>query len=394
MSRTNKSADSFKYLLWFYIISDEFHKVCSTLLPTKAMRESSAGNTVLGHALGEIFQKWLIEAVRNERKAKDPHLFQVVLSGNLSQTQLKSETNRVLAWAVASASGRIKDKSSKEYKLLNEMVCFEKDIGEEYIKDRYSLDVLLRNIGGDGGLNVLKDPFLEFGMKFMRLLAKELNTNDFTAKGRGIFGIAKKNILQHSIRSDFIVICNRLAGTFDFEIDNELCRNVYELFATKACNARFGEVHMNYNLENDIKGKGSVSLRTELLVKTTGGGRNAADVEAVSNTAQTETTAASSSRSAATRRLIAPAPAPPTHKYTMLKPGEGDAVSGKILEGKTFVISGSFSEVNTCDCEAHESIKKMIQSFGGKVQKNCSKNVCEFALRHILSSEQQLSLIF
>ena len=51
----------------------------------------------------------------------------------MSGKELKSETNRVMGWKIASARDNQKDETSNEYMLLGLIVCQEKDVDDDYI---------------------------------------------------------------------------------------------------------------------------------------------------------------------------------------------------------------------------------------------------------------------
>ena len=128
----------------------------------------SAAWTIWGHLLGEMFRKWLTEAVCIEQKKKDPELFVRTLNVSINDEDLKSETNRVLGWAIKSARDRQKDVVCDEYHLLNSKICQEKDLNDEHVATKYDVTTMLRNIGVDGGLSLVTEEFLSWGMKAMR----------------------------------------------------------------------------------------------------------------------------------------------------------------------------------------------------------------------------------
>ena len=82
---------------------------------------------IFGRVLGNIFRSWLIDTVHNERQNHDPELFKIRDYARVMNEELKSETNRVMIWAMWSARNNIKDVSSYKYCLLNLIFCQEKD---------------------------------------------------------------------------------------------------------------------------------------------------------------------------------------------------------------------------------------------------------------------------
>ena len=138
--------------MFHFVVSDDFRLICSTMLPTKQMQRNKPAWPILGRVLGNIFSKWLIDAVRNKQRSRDPELFKIRDYARVTNEELKSETNWVMSWAMWSAQITVKDVDSDKYRLLSMMFCQEKDVDEEYIKTRYDLTMLLQNIGGNGGM--------------------------------------------------------------------------------------------------------------------------------------------------------------------------------------------------------------------------------------------------
>ena len=103
LNRKLTSADSYGYRLFHFLVSDEFKLICSTMLPAKRMQTLKAMWPILGRALGNILYKCLIDTVCNERRKRDPKIFQRQGYASLTGEELKSETDRVMGWAIASA---------------------------------------------------------------------------------------------------------------------------------------------------------------------------------------------------------------------------------------------------------------------------------------------------
>ena len=182
----------------------------------------------------------------------DPHLFSSAIEVELSDEVIKSETNRVLGWAVKSARDKTKDRTSSEYKLLNSMVCYEKDIEKNKLAERCDLATLLRNVGGEGGLCLVSETFFSWGQKLMRIVANQLTMKDITEKGDDALRWAKRLVHEHaSLKSDFALVCKRqeTRSLMDDEFDlgtplflYALSTNIYSAVVDKVCNAWFGEV--------------------------------------------------------------------------------------------------------------------------------------------------------
>lgn len=78
---------------------------------------------------------------------------------------------------------------------------------------------------------------------------------------------------------------------------------------------------------------------------------------------------------------IAPTADTVTPVFELLVPGPiGSKVDSSFLKGKFFVISGFFPEVGggNYDNVGVDSVKRMIESFGGKVVVRFSKNTSEY----------------
>ena len=73
----------------------------------------------------------------------------------MSGEELKSKTNIVMYWGIASAQDNQEYETSNEYMLLGLIVCQEKDVDDDYIATWYNLTMLLHNIGGKGGLKLV-----------------------------------------------------------------------------------------------------------------------------------------------------------------------------------------------------------------------------------------------
>ena len=72
------------------------------MLPIKPMQTIKAVWSILGRVIGNILRNWLIDAVHIEQRKKDPKLFQRQGYVSLTGEELKSETNSVMYWAIAS----------------------------------------------------------------------------------------------------------------------------------------------------------------------------------------------------------------------------------------------------------------------------------------------------
>ena len=146
------------------------------------------------------------------------------------------------------------------------MICQEKDVDNEYIARRYDMTILLRNIAGNGGLQLVMEPYFDWGMRVMNIVAKQLTEDDINTKGKKSLAHAKKAILNHSsLKSDFALICNRQEmRDKSLETTYQLFEKVYILVLTKVCNARFGEVLANYSETNHLKNKGKLGIRAYL----------------------------------------------------------------------------------------------------------------------------------
>ena len=115
-----------------------------------------------------------------------------------------------MCWAIKSARYNEKDEESNEYRILDMMICQEKDVDDEYIARRYNMIILLRNIAGNSGLQLVTEPYFGWGMKATNIVAKELTEEDINTKGDKTLAKAKKAIMNHStLKSDFASICNR-----------------------------------------------------------------------------------------------------------------------------------------------------------------------------------------
>lgn len=364
-NRSSTSSDSFEYKLFHFMYSPDLESICMTKLPTEAMRSVRAGWVILTEELAAILRKWLRQTVRSERQKKDPELFHRTTIVNMSDEALTSEVHRVFGWAIRNCrDGKRFDSKSAEHRLLDSMVCLEKDADEEFIAKRVDLLTLLRNIGGEGGLCLVQDAFLEWGKKAMLAVAKQLTVDDIRMKGDPSLKAAKKFILGHAtLKSDLALICMReqsrsanLRREGEPEINYAVVSVVYDAFMTKVCNARYGETLKNYCEQEALKGRGKLNFRSNLLAASKRSNESNADSGHDGSTSG----------------------APSAPSFVVPKPGVNTAVSKTFLSGKAFIISGEFEEID-CDWRvAHECITKMIESFGGTVMKRYSKKTSKY----------------
>ena len=369
-NRKANASHSYEYRLFHFLASDDYFQLCKKVLPTEAMQTIEPGCTILGHCLGEIFRTWLIDAVRNERRRKDPELFRKAQSVNLSDEVIKSETNRILGWAVKSARDQTKNKTSDEYKLLSSMVCYEKDIDGKDLMERCDLTTLLQNKGGEGGLCLVSEAFFAWGNKLIRTVAKQFTQYDIDSNGDDALRFAKRAILnQPTLKSDFALACKRqetrslVQGELDPSLPKfsyQLSSKIYEIVVDKVCNTRFGEVMKNYVERMTAKGK--LNFRSSLLALTSGISASTGKDDSALDTKESLTDAAMA------------APHTPQTKFVPLSLGVDGAATEKVLRGMTFVLAGIFDEVEGQKSEVHNAISKMVASFGGKVNARFSKN--------------------
>ena len=61
------------------------------------------------------------------------------------------------------------------------------------------MTILLRNVAGNSGLQLATEPYVDWGMKVMNIVAKELTEDDINAKGENHVQREKKqfSITQH-----------------------------------------------------------------------------------------------------------------------------------------------------------------------------------------------------
>ena len=63
------------------------------------------------------------------------------------------------------------------------MICQEKDVDDEHIARRYDMTILLGNVAGNGGLQLITEPYFAWGVKAMNIVGEELSEEDINAKG-------------------------------------------------------------------------------------------------------------------------------------------------------------------------------------------------------------------
>ena len=384
--RKNNSADSFEYQVWQFFTSQELNGICSTTLPTDSLRNIKAGHSILADMLGEVFKSWLITELRGERMKRDPDLFKRRLSLNLSRDELKSEVNRILAWAIKGVRDKVDDESSPKYRLLNSMVCQKKDVDESYLADRYDLGMAFSNVGGEGSLTLVSEPFFEWGMNVMRTISKALTVEDMEARGTSALKTGRKAMLKDdSLRNGLILLFSKqclLTAESEQPItfSTNLSTEMYQDIMIKTCNCRFGEVVENYNEKKQLTGRGKVNFRGSLLsMRANNGGEASASAASTANGrggGTTNATVASSTvaASSTTLALANEAATPPNIRIVNLNRGENGAVPNKIFDKKIFVIAGQWEEVCSDNAMATEAVKNAITRFGGEVKSSMSRN--------------------
>ena len=145
------------------------------------MRHISPGWVMLGLALSDILQNWLIIKARGERMKHQPTDLakERAKALKLNKAETISELQRYGPWAVKSCKEVRKNKlkgssvdCSKDptYRLLSSMACYEKDVDDEYISTRVDFGTFLRNCGGEGGLLYVTEPFFDTMMQIIKKL--------------------------------------------------------------------------------------------------------------------------------------------------------------------------------------------------------------------------------
>lgn len=384
-NRRSTKTDSFEYSLFHYQCSDELYQTCSAMLPTEAMKASRPAHTILACELGSIVIKWYIETVRFERKQKNPELFERTTLVNLSDEALKSEVHRLMGWAVKDCKVKKKfaDRSAENH-LLDQMICLEKDVDEDFISNCLDFATLIRNTGGEGGLSLITAGFLDWATKAMLAIAKQLTVDDIRQKGDTALRTATNAILKHpTLKSDFALVCTKqeqrslqlcrenstdaddvvrlIADPREPKMSYSVAANVFVEVMTKICHARFGEILKNFSEKEALHGTAKVNFRTSLAVSS----------KAAAAAASSANANAASGYTAATAAASAPV-------FEAPQPGVNNAMSSKFLNGKTFVFDGLFDEVHTEMREAHRILKEMLESFGASVNKRFSSNTSEY----------------
>lgn len=129
---SSNSDDSFEYSLFWFLQSEDFAEICFLHLPTDAMRHISPGWVMLGLALSDILQNWLIIKARGERMKHQPTDLakERAKALKLTNEETISEAQRYAPWAIKSCKEVRKNKlkgSSEDcskdpiYRLLSSM---------------------------------------------------------------------------------------------------------------------------------------------------------------------------------------------------------------------------------------------------------------------------------
>ena len=159
--------------------------------------------------------------------------------------------------------------------MLGFMACYERDVNPEYISNKVDFGTFLRNYGGEGGLLYVAEPFFDTMVKTMRRIVTAVTLYDFETNPSGVWERGKNLLLRDaSLKSDFITIFSRQVKqqrkadpSFPHVVNSDMA-TVFHIVVTKICHARFGAVENVYKEMNDLKSKGHLTFRGELLAST------------------------------------------------------------------------------------------------------------------------------
>ncbi len=269
--------------------------------------------------------------------------------------------------------------------LLNSMVCYERDLDDEYYSKFYDMATMMRNIGGQGGLTLVNSIYFEWGMRAMRIVINEFTVYEIIHNPHNADRTARKAIINNtSLKSDFTLLCVN-----NSDATHPVILSVFEIVMTKVINARFGEVRKNYSRQQEaLKVHGKANFRTGLLVMTqqSKGKKSNDDTTRATQAPQADATQQSDATQqqavAANANASSLIPtAATTSRVVILSPGSNGALDDKkLLKGKSFVLIGSYVEVHSNDATATESVSDLLKSFGATVLTRFSKNTSELLI--------------
>ncbi|EJK59784.1 hypothetical protein THAOC_19955 [Thalassiosira oceanica] len=355
----NSRGESYEYQLFHFLSSKEFAEICFANLPTDAMKYISAGWVFLGLELSDILQEWLVIEAKGVRMKLDPDLFNASRTLQLGPEELKSETNRFGGWAGKSCMARRSkylggdaEKCSKDpqYRLLDLIVCYEKDLSEDYVATKVEFALYLSNYAGEGGLSFVAEPFFDALISIMRVVSTAVTLEDFASNNSGDVWAKGKNLvsLSSNLLSDFSLACKRQVDiaqeadpTFP-DINHAVIAKVYTDVVTKICNARFGAVEAAYKLRASLKGDAHLSFRG-MLFASVEGSKKKSDTDDVNEKSASPGT------------------------ITLPFPGDRTAVGKDFLKGKRIVICGCYEEIAEIALIAKAELRSCLESFGAKV---------------------------
>ncbi|EJK51179.1 hypothetical protein THAOC_29671, partial [Thalassiosira oceanica] len=355
----NSRGESYEYQLFHFLSSKEFAGICSANLPTDAMKYIPAGWVFLGIELSDILQEWLVIEAKGVRMKLEPDLFNASRTLQLGPEELKSETNRFGGWAGRSCMARRskylggdaeKCSNDPQYRLLDLMVCYEKDLSEDYVATKVEFALYLSNYAGEGGLSFVAEPFFDALISIMRVVSTAVTLEDFASNNSGdVWAKGKKFVsLSSNLLSDFSLACKRQVDiareadpTFP-DISHAVIVKVYTNVVTKICNARFGAVEDAYKLRASLKGGAHLSFRG-MLFASVEGSKKKSDADDVSEKSASPGT------------------------ITLPVPGDRTAVGKDFLKGKRIVIYGCYEEIAEIAFIAKAELRSCLESFGAKV---------------------------
>lgn len=261
---------SFEFGLHEFHRSELFAELCWGSMPGR-LADDHAGCSILCTVLAEIHLRWVKDALRQDRRTRNPELFYVMPNQSLTIAEQNNEVNSFVGWSVFSCLELIKKEMCAEEKddsekmvrlkdcrkLLDFMMIREHDVDEEYMCKYYDTNMYLYN---EGGLTLIKKEFFEWAKQLMDNIRLTFTEHTIDLDPHNCFGIAEKVVMSNkNFRSSFISISSKHSGTINVETMND----VYDMIVPKAIHARFAVVFRRWKEKNCSK-LGDVALRTKL----------------------------------------------------------------------------------------------------------------------------------
>ena len=182
---------------------------------------------------------------------------------SLTPTEINSEVNRFLGWAIFSALGRLQRKSDEGARKILACMMIRLDYADnKYLEKHYSTHM---NVLNNGRLILVSDKFFPFGMQLMTAVRELFTMQIMDNNLKHVFKIVKKAVLEKkSLWNYFRALRLRHSGLKGRNLEMAVSA-VYNMVLPKVIHSRFSVVFCRWK-EIHVKSKDKLALRPALKV--------------------------------------------------------------------------------------------------------------------------------